>query len=335
MRQASLSWVVAVDGGTTNTRARLIHDGGIVATSRRGVGVRDGVASRNASAVAGAVREVIRDVLADGGGVRPDVVVVSGMLTSEVGLVPLSHVAAPAGVDDLARGSSLRELPEVFDRPILFIPGVKTPPTDGPGGWADADVMRGEECESLGLIGRLGLAGPVALLWPGSHSKLVRVDPEGRIERSVTTLAGELTAAVARHTLIAASLPEGLPEHPDLESARSGARIAASEGLGRAAFLVRMLALAGATTPEQRAAFWVGAVVGDDSANLARHPILDDAVPLWVGGPRPQRELYAEALGLLHDGPVVAVSDDDAQAAAALGALAVARAYFTMRGRRA
>ena len=39
------SRVIALDGGTSNTRARLIRDGRVVASARRTVGVRDSVLS--------------------------------------------------------------------------------------------------------------------------------------------------------------------------------------------------------------------------------------------------------------------------------------------------
>src|SRR5271170_6270992 len=35
------AWAIALDGGTTNTRARLLNGQRIIATSRRAVGVRD------------------------------------------------------------------------------------------------------------------------------------------------------------------------------------------------------------------------------------------------------------------------------------------------------
>src|SRR5206468_7599077 len=103
----------------------------------------------------------------------------------------------------------------------------------------------------------------------------------GRIVRSHTTLAGEVTATLARHTLLAASLPGALPDEPDPPSLEAGARLVGRVGLGRAAFLVRVAGLTGALTPSQRAAFWVGAVVADDADHLARHPILSRPVPLW------------------------------------------------------
>ncbi|MBY0396290.1 MAG: hypothetical protein K2X91_07445, partial [Thermoleophilia bacterium] len=79
-------WVVALDGGTTNTRARLLHDGQVEATARRAVGVRDAVVGSSAPPLAVAVRDAIREVLARAGGVRPDAIVASGMLSSDVGL---------------------------------------------------------------------------------------------------------------------------------------------------------------------------------------------------------------------------------------------------------
>jgi 2-dehydro-3-deoxygalactonokinase len=335
MRPAPLNWVVALDGGTTNTRARLLHEGRVVATARRGVGVRDAVGDPAARPLTAAVRDVVREVLAAAGGVRPDAIVAAGMLTSEVGLVTVPHAVAPAGLDDLARGAAAVELPEVTDRPILFVPGVRTPPAGGRDGWAEADVMRGEECESLGARSALGAGGPIALVWPGSHTKLVATDGAGRVVGSHTTLAGELTAALARHTLMAASLPETLPDAPDPDAAEAGARLVASGGLGRAAFLVRVAALTGALTAERRAAFWVGAVVADDAAHLARHPILRDApaLPVWVGGRRPQRGLYADHLARFHAGPVQALDDATAEAASALGALAVARRHAELLAR--
>ena len=174
------------------------------------------------------------------------------------------------------------------------------PADAGPDGWMRADVMRGAECktlEALAELTRRGLLEPgqegLVFVWPGSHSKLVEVDGQGRITRSQTTLAGELIQSVARHTLIAASLPAELPRALDIETAEAGARATQGQGLERAAFLVRVAALLGTMSPEQLASFWVGAVVADDVGHLARHPILARSPPVWVGGREPLRSLYA------------------------------------------
>jgi 2-dehydro-3-deoxygalactonokinase len=190
--------------------------------------------------------------------------------------------------------------------------------------------MRGEECETLGalsgLVGRgYALEGPgLAFVWPGSHTKLVEVDRDGRIRRSQTSLAGEFLQAIARHTLIAASLPAMLPDRLDADAAEAGARAARAQGLERAAFLVRLSALRKLMSPEQRAAFWIGAVVADDVGHLLRHSILAKGRPVFVGGREPLRTWYARWLGRLHDGQVSSLDDEQAEAASAIGALAVA-----------
>ncbi len=172
---------------------------------------------------------------------------------------------------------------------------------------------------NLGALELIGCKGPAAFVWPGSHTKLVRVDADGRITASTTTLAGEMTSAVARHTLLAASLPATWPEEPDAEAVAAGARRVASDGLGRCAFLVRIAALSGALDPARRAAFWIGAVVADDAHQFAKHELLNDGIPVWIGGSTPARGLYASALAALHSGPVRALSESDADRVSALG----------------
>jgi 2-dehydro-3-deoxygalactonokinase len=313
--------------------------GEIHAIARRSVGVRDAVlgTSGDGSPLERGVREALVEVIKAGGDIVPDLIVAAGMLSAEVGLTSVPHVTAPAGLDDLARGAALRNLPTIAAQPIIFVPGVRTPPGPGLDGWATADVMRGEECETLGawtLLARSGLhpagsssAPASAFLWPGSHTKLMEVDAGGRIVRSHTTLAGELTHALARHTLLAASLPEGLPDDPDPEAVAAGVRLVAREGLGRAAFLVRIAALTDSLPPAARAAFWLGAVVADDVAHLARHEILHSRPTVWVGGRHPLRELYTALLAERHPSPVRALDDSTAERASAAGAVAVARRF--------
>ena len=357
------TWAIALDGGTTNTRARLLHGHRIIATSRRSVGVRDTVlgapvqpapqATDSAPAkeapgqphrerLVRAVREVVEEVaralvpatmsVGDVGIARehPEFIVASGMLSSEVGLVAIPHLSAPAGLDELARGVAVVDLPEVAAMPIYVVPGVRTPAGDGTDGWFEADVMRGEECETLGAYAALAAQGRIepgrwpVFLWPGSHTKLVEVNPSGRITRSHTTLAGELLQAAARHTLLAASLPEALPDDLDPDAAAAGARAVESQGLGRAAFLVRIAALSGRLDPRARASFWIGATVSADVIGLAHHRILRPGRPVWVGGRQPLRSLYAAELARRHAGPVTTLDDPLAESAPALGACAIA-----------
>src|SRR5262249_35219684 len=139
---------IALDGGTTNTRARLMKGGRVLATARRAVGVRDTVlgdpqASPPAEVVAAAgpappgrvgqavravVEEVGRDLGAGTGPVaaagRVEFLIAAGMLSAEVGLLAVPHVLAPAGLDDLSRAVVAVTIPEIADLPIYVVPGI-------------------------------------------------------------------------------------------------------------------------------------------------------------------------------------------------------------------
>lgn len=298
---------VAIDGGTTNTRVRLLRGTAVVAEHASHVGARD-VAQGQRDALARAIAEGFKHVIDATGAPRVDRIVACGMLTSEVGLEGVAHVSVPAGVDELARAALWRVIPEIIDIPILLVPGIRTPPTDGPDGWIDADVMRGEECETLGW--RHFDAPPDdeswCCLWPGSHTKLVALGGDGRIQASYTTLAGELIAATSRHTVLAASLPAALPERLDPDVVDEGARIVEAVGLDRTAFLVRIAALGRDWSAEQRAAFWIGAIVGDDVTRLLAHRFLSarPRARIMVGGESALTALYGRLIERRYDGVV-------------------------------
>src|SRR5262249_13266789 len=136
-RAVAETWAIALDGGTTNTRARLMKGGRVVATSRRAVGVRDTVLGAapassppaSASSVPGqphrarrvqAVGEVVAEVGRDlapspgpGGAVGPvEFLIAAGMLSSEVGLLAVPHLPAPASLEDLTRAMAVTTIAE-------------------------------------------------------------------------------------------------------------------------------------------------------------------------------------------------------------------------------
>jgi len=63
------SRVIALDGGTSNTRARLIQDGRIMAFVRRTIGVRDSVLSDRSSGQK--LADAVHDVMAEVAGCGP------------------------------------------------------------------------------------------------------------------------------------------------------------------------------------------------------------------------------------------------------------------------
>lgn len=320
-------WIVAIDGGTTRTRVRVLHETQVVAGIPADVGVRDVARTGSSTALHERLADAIPKALAELPTDEVVTIVVSGMLTSEVGLAAVPHAVAPVDRDGLARAAVWRTFPTITAHPMLMIPGVRTPAAPHDEGWTAADVMRGEECEAFALWDESPPPpGQGALyLIPGSHTKLIAMDERGRIKASHTTMAGEMIAALAGQTILAASLPPSLPAIPDRDWLARGAQNAMEFGLGRAAFAVRLAALADQGTPHQRASWLVGAVIADDVAHLNRHPLLAGRTNevLTVGGAEPLRSIYAARLGATWPGRVVASPSGDT--VAAVGAAIIAR----------
>jgi 2-dehydro-3-deoxygalactonokinase len=238
-----------------------------------------------------ALREGLRHLIAGVRGDRPaDLaaprrIAAAGMITSPQGLVEVAHLVAPAGLDELAAGAQEHVLSDVSDLPFVFVPGVRTVALPGaPSGIGAADVMRGEETLCLGLLRQGRIVAGGALLNVGSHWKLIRIDEHGRVAGSVTSLAGELIQAVRHETILASALPAGPIKDPDVPRLLEGLQEARRSGLARALFCVRLLQLSGATTPDQRLSFLLGAFIGADLERLQANGWLPAGTPVTVTG---------------------------------------------------
>jgi 2-dehydro-3-deoxygalactonokinase len=288
--------LLCVDVGTTNTRVWLTQGAQVLFRREAPVGARDTARDGHP----GALTRALRGLLAAASGGRPSttpaprLVLAAGMISSPQGLCAIPHLAAPAGTADLAAAARRQVLPEVSDLPFLLVPGVRTSARTGTEGLSGDDVMRGEETLALGLA-TLGLLAPGAgLLNLGSHWKLVRLDREGRVSFSITSIAGELLQAVRAQTILASALPDGPLEQADAVQVRRGLREARRAGLSRALFCVRLLELAQETTPAERLAFALGALVGSDFDHLTG--ALGTRTPVTIAGGEKTGGAWAQAL---------------------------------------
>ncbi|MFC4455455.1 2-dehydro-3-deoxygalactonokinase [Deinococcus sonorensis] len=263
-----------IDSGTTRTRVRVWDGQGVTWQAERQIGARD-TARQGTEGLAGALDELLTLARAQG---PLRAVLASGMIGSNLGLVDIPHLPAPVRYQQLADGIHTR----TFERlgQICFVPGVRTLP-QGPSDLAhlgEQDVMRGEEVEVYALRRLLQLSGPVNFVHYGSHHKVICTDDEG-IQRSVTTLGGELLAATLQHTILSGSAapPDTLgPLDPDIWQA--GLLQAQQAGFARAAFCVRLAEQRLGLTPEQATTYLLGAVASLDL------PLLPQGAPLVLYG---------------------------------------------------
>ena len=246
-------------------------------------------------------------------------VVASGMVTSAHGWLELPYARTPLPLDGTGLVSRRQRLPD--GREVVLVSGL----TDG------QDVMRGEECELLGLARwsdwpAVAPAGRATVILPGTHCKHVQVDA-GKVCGFRTYLTGELYDLLRRHSVLRHSLPPlDAPGGPlDLPALTEGVQCVRRVGLLAALFQVRTGTLLRGLSPAAAEGFLNGVLVGAEFAGCCADP----ARPLVLSAGERASALYAAGLRALGLGeclhlvpPAVAAALTVSGHAAVLAALA-------------
>jgi 2-dehydro-3-deoxygalactonokinase len=277
---------IALDTGTTRTRAWLVADGRVIDEARADTGVRDTARDGSPARLFDALAAVLTTLDA---GDAP--VLSAGMIGSSLGLGHVPHVPAPAALEQLAAGIAARPLPSLTSRVVHVVPGVRTSPlADDDIDAGLGDVMRGEETTALGALWSGVLSPGDTMFSVGSHWKRVVTDSGGRIAASVTSLGGEIVETVRTATILAEAVPAGWPASLEDDQIEDGISRVRRSGLPRALFEVRLGQLARQGTPLDRLARLAGIVIGADLAHWPAQPegrlVVIGAPPLadaWCG----------------------------------------------------
>lgn len=303
-------YYIALDGGTTNTRLRLIKDGAVFAVKKLPLGAGNAGGKAPWSA---AVAKAAKELLSENSLAQMDIaaVIASGMVTSEYGLFPLAHLPAPAGIADLHAGMAETKI-EGLTIPCFFIPGVKQ---NAPSA-EDADMMRGEEAEVIGLL-PFGGANCTYVL-PGTHCKHVTVDGEGRISRFQTFMTGEMIAALSGATILRDAVDLSVKGY-DPDALLRGYDAAAKNGLGAALFKTRIMKNLFAESPLACYSFFLGALLADEIQSLAR----GEARKVLIAGKPSLRDPMLTLIEKRTDLAAVPCDADATENASVLGAIRI------------
>jgi len=237
---------ITIDTGTTNTRTVLWDTNGkMLQEEKCPIGVKITAQEGSNRELKAAVKKCLDALLLKQGITYEDIlyIVASGMITSNLGLIEVPHLTAPAGIKELAEGVYEKKLPDVAPVPISFIPGVKN---NVSGKKIEAlchmDIMRGEETESIAVLEGLK-EKPALLIMPGSHTKFIFTDERKRIIRCWTSMTGELLSFLILYSITsdAAGRQFISEETYDYSLIRFGCQEAGKEGFGRAAFGARIM----------------------------------------------------------------------------------------------
>lgn len=298
-------YIIAIDGGTTNTRASLWKDPGIcVDIVKSEVGVRVTSIEGSNTSLKAAVKRLLERLLQNNSVSYDQIegIYACGMITSKEGLAELPHLIAPAGMQDFVDGLAKVDLPDVSPLPIHFVRGLKN--RDGScltlQEVEEMDVMRGEETETLALLDLFGNENGTLFALPGSHTKFVSVDANGNMIGCLSSLAGELLSAVTLNTILAGAVGKQFAGADyNREMLLAGYRTARDTSLARAAFSTRMLQMFIPSSEQDRASFLLGAVLENDVAAVKNSKALSVTrdMKIVIAGKEP----LASALKLLFE----------------------------------
>lgn len=295
--------ILIVDCGTTNLRVTALDgvSGRVLAVSKAPGGVKHTAEDGHNGRLKTALKQCVRAVLEETGASEKEVdaCVAYGMITSNVGLLEIPHLIAPAGADQLRAGMVTARFPDIASFEITFIPGVRNfaGPVDE-SNVSRMDMMRGEETEAVGLYHLLSLKDSAVFVLPGSHNKFVRMDGQGRITGCMTSISGETLDAITNHTVIRDAVGGEFcdAQSYDRDAALAGARECASCGLGRAAFAARIMRTLGNTDMGKIRSMLLGAVLYEDYRALRAFIGDDGENVIHIAGKEPLSRAFCDIL---------------------------------------
>jgi 2-dehydro-3-deoxygalactonokinase len=174
----------AVDWGTSSFRLWLVDRAGDVLATRRS---DEGMMTAAKAGFAAVLEPHLEAV----GAARDLPVIICGMAGARQGWVEAGYVDTPAPLEAILAGAvTVPGQP----RDIRILPGIAQRDASAP------DVMRGEETQLLGALGR-DTAGKALVCMPGTHSKWAEVKG-GVVTRFATFMTGELFSVVSRETIL-------------------------------------------------------------------------------------------------------------------------------------
>lgn len=307
-----MKYYITIDGGTTNTRVNLVAGEKVVDTRKISLGAKD--CTNGSHHLKDAIIAEIDNICLQRSITFNNVeaVIASGMISSECGLFPLEHLSAPVGISELHLG--LVKAENILDNlPCYFIPGVKRL-TKNP---ETTDMMRGEETEALGLLNDRNLENTVLIL-PGSHSKHIYIDKDGKISNFKTMLTGEMISALANGTILKNTVRLDYDRF-DSSALSAGYEAAESLGLNDALFKVRIMKNLFSNNDIECYSFFIGAIMEAEVRSIKA----SGAKAAIIGGKASLREPLAYLLRYKTELNVTALTDEKTENAAAIGAVKI------------
>jgi 2-dehydro-3-deoxygalactonokinase len=213
-------------------------------------------------------------------------IIACGMIASRQGWIEAPYLKCPAGLAEFAQ--QLISLDLKRGRKIWFVPGAMYRSESN-----IPDVMRGEETQILGRVGRDQKR--FSFVMPGTHSKWVVVE-KGKLSWFTTFMTGEIFAILLNHSILGRLIEEGPHDSRAFQKGLSVAKQAAQKGQGvmNRLFSVRSLGLFNEISSTSLKAYLSGILIGAEVAEATLEMI--DKVNVQLIGDKQLIQFYQEAL---------------------------------------
>lgn len=327
-------YIVTIDSGTTNTRIHLVNHGTneVIDIVKKNVGVKNTSIEGSNDTLRRGISTGIQELL-NRNKCRPreiSYIVATGMITSNLGIHEVPHINGPATVDDFVKASVVKTSPEFLGIPCVFVPGLQNTISDSKKATTISDrvnlydVMRGEEVESFGLLQQMNKRGKGLFVLPGSHTKYVFVNNQ-TILSCLSTLTGEMLYALQKDTILSSSLNSDLVQDVEESMLREGYLASEKYGLARALYHVRLLDLFKEKDENDRANYFLGAVLTSDLQVLQKRlEMIGDVEWIVIGGSNPLRRSFTYLFNQLEYGHIVEATDTQVQMSTIIGGKLIA-----------
>lgn len=210
-------------------------------------------------------------------------VFISGMASSSIGMKELPYVPIPFSINEPNLTVEVFEATKSFPHNIYLISGLQS----------EADVMRGEETELLGLFTTTGITNGLYLL-AGTHSKHVTVLEKIIIDFK-TYMTGELFNLLSSKSILSNSLKSSENGDPG-PAFKEGVADALNSNLLHQLFSIRATDLIGQSNPVDNYNYLSGLLIGTELKDIQHL----QEVPIVLAGNRQLQKYYTTALDLLN-----------------------------------
>ena len=300
---------ITIDGGTTNTRIRLVTENTCIDLLKFDIGAKNGIDNRKS--LIQTIKQGINEILKNNHVPESEIerILASGMIASEFGLINLPHIPAPVSIADLHNNLCETIIEEISPIPFVFVPGVKCHCDS----FESSDIMRGEETELIGLFRGEGI-----YVLPGSHSKIISADNEQRIVEFNTMLTGEMIAALSQNTILkdSVNLQDAELDHNFM---LKGYEFCKQNGVNSSLFKVRILDTLFAQNKSEIYSFYMGVVLCNEIEQILRKK----PKRIVIGGQNKIKQAMAVLLKHFSFAKVEIIDDEQAELAANNGIIKI------------